>query len=299
MVHAMRLVLCLALLAGCAARPWIAVSPEALDRGPRVEAATVRLHGGTEATLDGPRREGAQIVGQGVSRCSGAWCPTIHARSAVPTASVVAMWVWYVRPPPAVRVDFELAVPSVLVPLGAGVRASPLGAGVGVRLASRSGFGGHARFSGAGSLGTSYGTVETAHAEGWFLDLAALYRWRPVGDDRTGMGVDLSVGLSAANMSFDRGHSAYADPCGLISIFGNCNRTVVTEYVSPEASFSSGRRVGPALGVSLDGRVKALVFGVSATYRALVYTGDSPIAAEPAALSVLTVAVYAGLGFSL
>lgn len=299
MAHAMRSLVCLALFAGCAPRPWIAVSPDALDRGPPVEAATVRLHGGTEATLVGPRREGARIVGQEVSRCAGAWCPTIHARNAVPTASVEAIWVWYLRPPPAVRVDVELAFPSMLVPLGAGVRAGPLGAGAGLRVATRVGFGGHVRFSGAGSLGTNYSSVETAHAEGWFLDLAALYRWRPVGDDRVGMGVDLSVGVSAANVSFERGHSAYADPCGWISFGGNCNRTVAIEYTSPPQSFSTGERVGPSLGLSLDGRIRALVFGVSATYRALVYTGDHRIAAEPAALSVLTVAGYAGVGFTL
>lgn len=70
-------------------------------------------------------------------------------------------------------------------------------------------------------------------------------------------------------------------------------------YISPPTSFSPGERVGSALGLSLDGRVKALVFGVSATYRALVYTGDHRIDAEPVALSVLTVAGFAGFGFSL
>jgi hypothetical protein len=202
-----------------------------------------------------------------------------------------------VHPAPRVRIDVDFGLPVGLEPLGTGVRGS-LAAAVGARVVTRSGFGGAVGFTGAGDLSSNGTVVETAHPEGWLLDMSATYRLRPLGDDRRGLGVDLAVGASLANLGWDPGHSAYDRTCPIVA--WDCDAVVTTPYVSPEPTYTTGARAGPFVSVGVDGRLRGFVFGVSAAWRALVYYGDRPpIATEPTALHVLTVNLHAGFGFSL
>jgi hypothetical protein len=203
------------------------------------------------------------------------------------------------RPPPRVRVDVDVHFPGAFVPLGVGVRGG-LSAGAGLRVVTRLGLGGAVSVTGSGDLRliTPPTSVVTARAEGWLVDMAATWRLRPFGNDRRGLGIDLSLGATLAGINWEPGSSAYDHSCGIIAL--SCDAVVVIPYVSPPQAFTAGRRVGPLVSVGVDLREGAFVFGVAATYRALVYDGLlAPIAAEPAALQVLTVFSHVGFGFSL
>lgn len=202
-------------------------------------------------------------------------------------------------PPPRARLDVDLGYPGMIATPGAGIRPS-MAAAIGVRFVTRHGFGVGFAFAGAGdfdlsSTGTS---VETAHPEGWLFDATAIYRLRLLGDDRTGLGVDLAAGASLGNLGWDPGHSAYDRTCGLFAF--NCTAIETAHYDSPAPTYTTGGRAGPVVALGVDGRVRGFVFGVVAAYRALVYYGArAPIDAEPAALHVVTATAHLGFGFSL
>ncbi|TAK22988.1 MAG: hypothetical protein EPO40_27325 [Myxococcaceae bacterium] len=200
--------------------------------------------------------------------------------------------------PPRARLDVDFGYPGLIAAPGAGIRPS-LAAAVGVRFVTRPGFGVGVAFAGAGDLSSNTGTsVETAHPEGWLFDATAIYRLRPLGDDRTGLGIDLAVGASLGNLGWDPGHSAYDRACGLFALA--CNAVETVHYASPAPTYTTGGRVGPVVALGVDGRIRGLVFGVGATYRALVYYGDrAPVDAEPAALHVVTATAHLGFGLSL
>lgn len=203
------------------------------------------------------------------------------------------------RPPPHVRVDVDVHFPGAFVPLGVDIRGG-LAVGAGLRVVTRLGLGGAVTVMGSGDLRTGGlpTSVVTARAEGWLVDMAATWRLRPFGTDRRGLGVDLSLGATIAGTNWEAGSSAYDHSCGFIAL--SCDAVVVIPYVPPPQAFTSGRRVGPLVSVGVDLREGAFVFGVAATYRALVYDGPlAPIAAEPAALQVFTVFGHVGFGFNL
>lgn len=135
-------------------------------------------------------------------------------------------------------------------------------------------------------------------AAGALSDVMALYRQRLLGDLRRGLAIDILAGVSFGNLNWNPGHSAYAGNCGWLS--WNCTETVVTEYVPPPQTFSSGQRVGPALGLNFDGRAGAFVGGLGVTWRALYYNDAVPPSVrDEGPVHVVTVSAYAGVGLTL
>ncbi len=284
---------------GCA-RPWEPVSLQGLTAGGSIEEARLTLRDRQVFTIVAPRVAREAIHADVRARCFEGRCAELAAPSpgVFPLTAVARIEVRYVRPPPSVRVDLDLGAPFILSAPGTGLRESALGGVAALRFATRSGFGASVSVGGAGRLDMSRGSVVEAYVSGWTVDVMALYRVRLAGDDRRGLGVDVAAGLSSANLSWHEGHGAYSGDCGWFS--WSCTETLVTPYTAPPRSFTSGARVGPALGLGVDGRAGAFVGGFNVTYRALVYNGDAaPIAAEPAAVHAVTAFGHVGFGFSL
>lgn len=286
--------------AGGCARPWEPVSPQGLTAGGAIEEARLTLHDRQVFTIVTPRRVGDAIHAVVRARCFEGHCAELATPSpgVFPLAAVASAEVHAVRPPPRVRVDLDLGAPFVLSAPGTELRESSLGGVAALRVATRSGLGASVSVGGAGQLHFSRSSLVESYVSGWMVDVMALYRFRLVGDDRRGIGVDVSAGLSSAHLNWNDGHGAYSGDCGLFS--WSCTETLVTPYTSPPRSFTSGARVGPALGLGVDGRAGAFVGGFNVTYRALVYNGDAaPIAAEPDAVHTVTAFGHLGFGFSL
>ncbi len=292
------LALCGALAWGCA-RPWVPVRPDALTAGGEVDYARLTLRDGSAITVSEPRLEGARIEGRVRTRCEGGRCvpPWGNFRGEISAASVASAEVQYGGAPRA-RIDCGFSPGYLIAAPGTGANANFLGVGTSVRFALRSGFGAVVTAGATvGGLGSDTTVVE-ASVYGAAIDAMALYRLRPLGHDRRGLGIDLSLGLSTAHLFWDGGHSAYSKSCGWFD--WNCDATLVTEYISPPQAFTSGQRVGPALGLGLAGRYEGFVAGVDVVYRALAFTDSSvPVAAEPSVVHVISAYGYVGFGFSI
>lgn len=205
------------------------------------------------------------------------------------------------REPPDRRLDLVVALGG-WEPLG--IDTSGAGGLMGeARVAFARGFG----FTlGGGYVGDlsleSVGASEPAQApfmSGGHVEAAALYRLRLVGDDRRGVGADVLLGASWADLGWNPGHGACTST-GTTDLVVRLPTCTPEPYRPPPQTFGSGVRGGPLVSVGVDLREGAFVFGVAATYRALIYDGPlAPIAAEPAALQVFTVFGHVGFGFTL
>lgn len=297
---------CAALFAACAGRPWVPLSVAELRSARNVERARVTLTDQSTVTLASPtvardRVQGDVLSGRALERCVAGRCTRVGADSTVRLEGVAAAEVRYARPPPTLRTDLTVSFPFSMFAPGTKLDASGLGAGATLRVATRWGVGLGWSYGGAGRLSLSFGaptTVEAAYVSGALSDVMALYRQRLLGDLRQGLAIDFLAGVSFGNLSWNPGHSAYAGSCGWLS--WNCTETVVTEYIPPPQTFSSGQRVGPALGLSFDIRASAFVGGLGATWRALYYNDAvAPRVRDDGPVHVITVSAYAGVGFTL
>ena len=283
---------------GCS-RPWVPVRPDALTAGGEVDFARLTLRDSTVVTVSSPRVERDHIAASVRTRCEGGRCVQVWRNYAgqFPLSSVALAEVQY-RGAPRARIDFGFSPGYLIAAPGTGANASALGTGTSVRFALRSGFGAVLSAGAAvGGLGADTSVVE-ASVYGAAFDAMALYRLRPLGNDRRGLGIDLSLGLSTMYLVWDHGHSALSKSCGWFE--WNCDATVVTPYTPPPQAFTSGLRVGPALGVGFAGRYEGFVAGIDVLYRALAYADTNvEIAAEPALLNVISAYAYLGFGFSI
>ncbi len=181
------------------------------------------------------------------------------------------------RPAPEWRVD--VGVPSVGV--GTATDAGNAGnamlaVGVHVALAHRSGHG----FSIAGEYTTS-SLFFGAGRSSALIDADYRYRFRLLGDDRVGIGLDLGAGLSGGEVE---GH-------GSRNCFWGCADVEPT----PAPPVSNGAHLGSNLDASLDLRLSVFYVGVRARARALVAL--EPTAGHSAVQADVTGSLYLGFGF--
>ncbi len=299
-------VACAAVIAACAGRPWVPLSVAALREARNLESARVTLTDRSTVTFSSPtierdRVQGDHLSGRALQRCLAGRCTPVGAVSTVPLEGVAAAEVRYMRPPPTLRADLTVSFPFSMFAPGTNLDASGLGAGATLRVVTRWGVGLGWSYGGAGRISISMRaptTVEEAYVSGALSDMMALYRQRLLGDLRRGLAIDILAGVSFGNLNWNPGHSAYAGNCGWLS--WNCTETVVTEYVPPPQTFSSGQRVGPALGLNFDGRAGAFVGGLGVTWRALYYNDAVPPSVrDEGPVHVVTVSAYAGVGLTL
>ncbi len=302
-------VACVALIAACAGRPWVPLSLGGFREARDVERARLTLADRSTVTVSSPTVERDRwnreyVTGHDAQRCLSGRCAALSSERHVWLMGVTAAEVWRVRPPPAARVDLTASFPFLLFAPSTALRESSFGAGATLRLATRSGFGAAFAFGGAttlslGSLDSRNTPLLEAYISGALGDVMALYRLRPVGTDHRGFAIDILAGVSVGDLQWRRGHSATTSNCGW-SFFSSCEVTTVTEYVNPPQTFSSGRRIGPALGLSFDGRAGTFLGGVSVTWRALYYIDPaSPTVRDDGPVHVVIAQAYMGFGFSL
>lgn len=96
-----------------------------------------------------------------------------------------------------------------------------------------------------------------AHGEAVLVDSAYLHRLRLAGNDRLGLGLDLTAGITAGEVSF------YQPTGGLC--FSNCPRPDPVEE-----RVADGAQIGPNFGAALDFRAYGFVLGIDVRYRALL-----------------------------
>lgn len=191
-----------------------------------------------------------------------------QSSSAVPTATS-----------PAFRLD--VGFPDL------GVGASTFDPGVlgsfggHVALAHRSGHGGRIGFAFlTPSSGQLFGP-HRAHGEGWVIDASYLYRVRLAGDDRLGLGLDLSSGLSTGMIDERPGTNGLC--------FGGCPTP------EPEAqNVPDGANFGWNAGASLDLRVYGFTLGLDVRYRGLFALEPGVGRIDQHAVSAIG---YLGFGF--
>ncbi len=199
---------------------------------------------------------------------------------------------------PSVRIDIDLGVPFSLAAPGTGVDGSYLGVGAALRVATRSGVGVLMSTGVAGRLGDSTASVVTPYLTGSVIDLMAFYRFGSASRDLSGLGLDLSLGVSYGDLTWNGGHGAYTQDCSGLSL--NCREVELSPYTSPPPSFKSGSRIGPALGLGVDVRAGAFVIGLNVTYRALFFNGAAPpLATESDPVSAVSLFLHVGFGFAL
>jgi len=182
---------------------------------------------------------------------------------------------------PLVRVDF--GGPSI------GVGVSTLDPNLSVALGGhvtavhRSGHG--ARVDFAQIIPTSGGFLGASPASGggWVLDLAYAYRLRVAGDDHLGLGLDVTGGVSAADLQF------YQPTSGLCVFEGCSPPAPVAEHVA------DGAQLGGNAGLSLDFRAYGFLFGIDARYRALLGLQAQP--GDRLDQHIFTASAYFGFGF--
>ncbi len=175
------------------------------------------------------------------------------------------------RPAPEWRVD--VGVPSVGLGTATDVSSATLAVGVHVAVAHRSGHG----FSIAGEYTTSNLFFQIGRNAA-LIDADYRYRFRLLGDDRVGVGLDLGAGLSGGEVAegLSVGNVSGADPTTMPSV-------------------SSGAYLGSNLDASLDLRLSVFYMGVRARARALVAlepsSRPSPVQAD------FVTSLYLGFGF--
>lgn len=168
------------------------------------------------------------------------------AQDAEPPASPTA---------PPVRIDLD--APSI------GLAANTLGTGpsafyegVGVRAVARTGDGGFFSASMIDSNAfTGIGGATGASSGGLLFDMGYLRRFRLVGDDRFGLGLDVQGGFSVAELWFSQGGGFF---CGT-----SCRPEPVPE------SLADGLHAGVNVGGSIDFRAWDFTVGIDVRYRAL------------------------------
>ena len=138
----------------------------------------------------------------------------------------------------------------------------------------------------------------TPYVTGSVIDLMVFYRVGSANRDLSGLGLDLSVGFSSADLTWNAGHGAYTQSCPYLSL--DCRETELSPYDASSASFRSGSRIGPALGIGVDARAGAFVIGLNATYRALYFEGSAaPLAKESDPVHTVSLFFHLGFGFAL
>lgn len=199
------------------------------------------------------------------------------------------------REPPDRRLDLVVALGG-WEPLG--IETSGAGGLMGAaRVAFAGGFG----FTlGGGYVGDlsleSGGTSEPAQApfmSGGHVEAAALYRLRLVGDDRRGVGVDVFLGASWADLVWNPGHGACTST-GTTDVVVRLPTCTSEPYRPPPQTFGGGVRGGPLVGASIDGRVGGFVGGIDLRYRMLF--GPERIPDDPVALHVISLGFHLGFG---
>ncbi len=186
------------------------------------------------------------------------------------------------RTPPPIRVDVE----APIVGLGA-TSADPHGTelfwGAGVSVVEPGGNGARVtvtRFT--TSLGSGLLGPTPARVEGDIVEVGYVRRVRLVGDDRLGLGLDLTGGLTVAHMSFEQATSGLC--------WGGCSPTP-----NVDEHFADGWQAGTHVGGSLDGRLLGFTLGLQ--IRARAYVGLRPEAGDDVVQGDVTASAYFGFGF--
>lgn len=156
---------------------------------------------------------------------------------------------------PAFRLD--LGVPNIGIGVATFDPELLIAAGAHVALAHLSGHGARVDFVYLSpDTGMLFGP-HRAHGESWMVDGAYFYRVRVAGNDRLGLGLDLSAGLTVAEVHFRQATNGLC--------FGSCGTPdVVVERVA------DGAHLGPNVGAALDFRAYGFVLGIDVRYRALL-----------------------------
>lgn len=297
------LVVCASLTLACAGRQWVRVDPRSLAEGAPHERARLTFADRSTVTVASPRvvrdrAQGEVITGEAVERCVAGRCVNDIIETQVRLDVVTSAEVWRTpspRPPPTLRVDLAAHFPYVLTAPGTGLAGSALAAGVSLRGATRWGVGLALTFGGGGQYEVSLGPdqrLKEAFVNAMLGDVMGLYRVRLVGNDRRGLAIDVLAGVSFGRVEWNAGHGASTGCTWL----GGCSS--VTEYVSPLQTFSTGQRIGSALGLSFDGRAGAFVGGLGVTWRALYYNDSTaPRVTDDGPVHIVTVSAHAGVGF--
>ncbi|MFO0682340.1 MAG: hypothetical protein U0234_09830 [Sandaracinus sp.] len=186
------------------------------------------------------------------------------------------------RPAPPIRVDVE----APIVGLGA-ASADPHGTmlfwGAGLSVVEPGGNGVRVtvtRFT--TSLGDGLLGPTSARVEGDVVDVGYVRRIRLAGDDRLGLGLDLTGGLTVAHMSFEQPTSGWC--------WSSCGPTP-----NVDEHFADGWQAGTHVGGSLDGRIYGFTLGLQV--RAHAYVGLRPQAGDDLVQGDVTASAYFGFGF--
>lgn len=186
------------------------------------------------------------------------------------------------RPAPPIRVDVEFPVLG-LGATTADTHGTEISWGAGVSVVEPGGNGLHVgvrRFTtsmGDGLLGPT-----PARVEGDVVDVGYVHRFRLVGDDRLGLGLDLTGGLTVGHMSFEQAAGGWCwSDCG--------SPPRVDEH------FADGWQAGTNVGASLDGRIYGFTLGLQV--RAHAYAGLRPEAGDDVVQGDVHASLYFGFGF--
>jgi hypothetical protein len=180
---------------------------------------------------------------------------------------------------PTVRLD--VGIPAVGFAVGTFERDA-LMVGGHLTFAHRSGHGARVAITAVvDTSGTLLGPHD-AHGQAWLLETGYVHRFRLVGNDRVGLGLDVSGGLSGGEVRF---HQATNGLC-----WGSCGSLpVVEEHVS------DGAYLGANVGASLDLRLSVFVMGIDLRYHPLIAL--APAAGDELMQHLFTASAYLGFGF--
>lgn len=185
----------------------------------------------------------------------------------------------------AVRADPELRLDVAFPAFGfavASFEGAPVYVGGHVTVAHRSGHGVRVGAGAALDTGGSFLGSHPAHGDAWMLDVDYVYRLRLVGNDRMGLGLDLSGGVSGGEVRF---HQATSGFC-----WSNCGAPpAVEEHVA------DGAHLGANVGASLDLRLTGFSFGIDLRYRPTFALEAQ--AGDELAQHLFTATAYLGFGF--